>query len=202
MEALHLAAREYATPKDNDTPALIRAEQEALNAAILAVYPDFTPQETATVRAYVGDGYEVSRGVQVVQGERMAVDAMEVWISTKPQREQVWWRVLEAAQGEGWDTDAAARAADRAQEIHDAGSRAVYRRGDWVVFRNVTGRRLYQDRPLRCRDAGKCVCGNACSGTVTLSPEYLTDVVHWVSGGIDIEGHRGSRLTVRPDRLD
>jgi len=81
-------------------------------------------------------------------------------------------------------------------------AREDYQVGDLVTFRNLVGYRYDQNRPFKCRDARKCVCGNGCYGTVVESTEHLTDVVHYVSGGIEIRGHLGSRREVRPDRLD
>lgn len=79
--------------------------------------------------------------------------------------------------------------------------REDFRVGDAYTFRSMVGYRLYQDRPFTCRGL-ECQCGNACHGTMVESPEILTDVAHYVSGGLEIQGDKGSRAVIRPDRLD
>ena len=79
--------------------------------------------------------------------------------------------------------------------------REDFRVGDPYTFRNLVGYRLYQDRPFACRGV-KCQCGKACHGTTVESVEILIDVAHYVSGGLEIQGSKGSRAVIRADRLD
>lgn len=78
-------------------------------------------------------------------------------------------------------------------------ARGDYRVGDAVTFRTTTGYRLTQNRPFACRPV--CTCG-ACNGSTVITEERLTEVLSWVSGGLDIRGHLGGYRMVRPDRLD
>lgn len=80
-------------------------------------------------------------------------------------------------------------------------AREDFRVGDAYAFRSLVGYRLYQDRPFACRGL-KCQCARACHGTVVESVEILTDVAHYVSGGLEIRGDKGSRAVIRVDRLD
>lgn len=79
--------------------------------------------------------------------------------------------------------------------------REDFRVGDAYTFRSLVGYRPYQDRPFACRGL-RCQCGNACHGTTVESVEILTDVAHYVSGGLEIRGDKGSRAVIRVDRLD
>lgn len=78
-------------------------------------------------------------------------------------------------------------------------AREDFRVGDVVTFRTTTGYKLSQNRPWSCSTL--CQCGT-CNGVTTVTEQRLTQVIHWVSGGLDIRGAGGGYRTVRPDRLD
>lgn len=87
------------------------------------------------------------------------------------------------------------------QQCSDRIKRGEYRVGDLVNFATRVGYVKHQDRPWECRRTFVCQCGK-CDGTPVDDWQHVTEVISWVSGGLDIRGANGAYRSIRPDRLD